>query len=314
METIKLIAGGLDYEKQDVENSIRDIYNSLGNLDFNLEIIRLHDHETNLKSIDYKGNINFIIDPYYIQNDQLSDVRNFFETNNIYFIGSSTKTASICKDKVISKIYFSKLNLNTPKHIVINNNRDINKLNLNDFSLPVILKPQFEGAGTGVSLCYTKDEVFKTIEILKSKFSGILVEEYISGKEITVGVIGTGDNAIALPPVELELPFGYIYNHQVKNNPDMVKRHVPARISNSISKKILEISLQIHKTIGCRSFSRIDYRIRNEEIYPIEINASPALAKEEHIARSVHELNWTYKELLMQIIDDFKQYCIHENK
>lgn len=130
------------------------------------------------------------------------------------------------------------------------------------------------------------------------------MEEYFDGAEITVGVVGTGESARAMPPVELELLESPIYDYETKRKPDLVRRHVPARLPSSILLALECTATRIHVSFGCSGISRLDFRVSGQRVVTIEINASPSLSRDEHIPRSALALGWSYEDLILSILVD----------
>lgn len=311
LKKILILSGGLDYEKSDIIKSSNDISSTLIKYNYIVEVIGLFGESQSFKEIlKFSPDLCFIVDPFYKDKiGNIADIRLFLNDQKIVYTGSTPIAASICKDKSISKEYFKKLNVLTPNHIIVKEIMSYDKIvdYTKKLGLPVILKPLMDGASIGVNLCNNNEEVYSLIQTLIPDFKYLILEEYIDGKDITVGVIGTGKSAIALPPIELELISSQIYDYATKINPDSVNRHVPARISKQQLKDLELISVAIHNEIGCRSFSRIDYRINGLDNVCIEINASPALGDDEHIARAARAIGISYDDLILRIIKENKE-------
>lgn len=302
---IAIISGGLDYEKKDIEKATYDVKQSLLRHGYKTITVNLDRVDFLDIIVQFAPDLSFIIDPFYVvNNNEIKDVRELLNKLKLNYIGSTPEVAAICKDKALSKKYFQQLNITTPNHIHIVDFPSMEwlKMNCEKLGFPVILKPLSEGAGVGVYLCNDIKTVINLIPITLHKYKNLLLEEYIDGIEITVGVIGNYTNPTALCPIELELLSSLIYDYNTKMNSDAVKRYAPARLPNEQLKELENMSCSIHSTIGCKGVSRIDYRVKNNQIVCIEINASPALAEDEHIARAAYALGLSYDELIKKII------------
>jgi D-alanine-D-alanine ligase len=141
----------------------------------------------------------------------------------------------------------------------------------------------------------------------RRRFDPLLLEEYIDGIDTTVTVIGHGEKASTLVPVEIELRTSPIYDYETKRG-DAEVQHVPARHPANILDQLRQKALAIHQAIGCRGLSRVDFRVRDRDIWCIEINASPALGKHGNLPRAWRFENGTYASLIDRLLQDSVEY------
>ncbi len=212
-----------------------------------------------------------------------------FEELGFPYSGSDAYTLAVTLDKHLTKLLLKKHHIPMPNWQFI---QDIADLDLHKLRLPVIIKPNFEGSSKGI----TQESIAETIEIAKIKAtemlnqyqSGILVEEYITGKDITVpflegvsnkydGILGTVEYVIT-PIVNLNRKYP-IYDYDLKGKySNHVTVSTPANISEEISQKIFQIAQKIFQIFNCRDLGRIDFRLSDDGIpYFLEINALPSL-------------------------------------
>jgi len=207
-----------------------------------------------------------------------------FEQLNIPYTGSDSYVCNLTLDKFATKVLMEREGIPTPKSIFIKDIKDLDKFNLR---FPLILKPNYEGSSKGItqdSVVLDYSGMVALLENLLKQFPvGILIEEYIVGKDITVPFIeGVG----VLTPCEYvfdkELTKNRkyeIYDYELKNeNSNAVDVRVPAKLSKNTLKKIQGYTKTIINYLGIRDLGRIDFRVTDsEEIYFIEINALPSL-------------------------------------
>lgn len=213
---------------------------------------------------------------------QVPAILNFFQ---IPFTGSDETTLCISLDKSLTKRFLSTFCIKTPGYQVFKKSTERLDSNL---KFPLIIKPNAEGSSKGISECSIAQNEQELRLILKRCIDTyhvpFLVEEYIQGRELTVGVIGNGEETIVIPPMEIvyknrDESF-HVYSYQVKKNYEQyVEYECPAHLDEDIIKKVMQESREIYEALECRDFSRIDYRVSPEgEIYFIEINPLPGLA------------------------------------
>lgn len=304
---ILVVACGLAYEQEDIRVSRDDVLSALQELGLKYWYI-LHGEkvEAQLKYFIDKIDIAFIIDPYYLdENRVVKDIRFALEENKIKYTGVSVQTAALCRDKYRCLELFRSHNVMVPLFKVLNPGalKEYGlEVCLEGMQFPFIVKPRYEGAGVGVYLCKTISELEEKINLLLHHYTAIQLEEYIEGREVTVGVISDGYDIISFPPVELELVRSKIYDYETKRCPESVNRYIPARLDKKVLDRIGEVARKIYRITGCSGLARIDFRV-NKDIYAIEINSSPALGRDEHVARAAEKSGWHYRDLIGKLIE-----------
>ncbi len=202
---------------------------------------------------------------------------------SIPFTGSDETTLAIGLDKALSKRIAMTENIRTPKFQIFFDSSDVLKKSL---KFPLIVKPNAEGSSKGIidsSIAGDELSLRKlTDRILASYEEPAIVEEYIPGREFTVGLIGNGKAVEVLPLMEIlfekdENPF-YSYNVK-KNSEKFIRYECPANIDSSLEKKIRKMALKVFASLQCRDVARIDIRVSDKdgEPYFIEINPLPGL-------------------------------------
>lgn len=209
-----------------------------------------------------------------------------FDFYGIPYTGSDATTLCIALDKALTKKLLSLHRISTPKYVLFSHEKQNQSLHLN---YPVIVKPNAEGSSKGISdksIVKSAKELRALVkENLKLYKSPMLAEEYIEGREFTVGIIGNGKDTRVLPPMEIiykkETQENFhVYSYNVKQNyKEYIDYQCPADLTEAQEKEMTDMSAKIYDILGCRDFSRIDYRMSAEgRIYFIEINPLPGLA------------------------------------
>ena len=185
-------------------------------------------------------------------------------------------------------------------------------------SFPVIVKPNFGDSSFGItvrSVCSTIEELSAAIEEIRTKFGyekPILVEEFLTGKDLTVGIIGNPpDDYIVLPIAEEDysvLPPGLppICGYEAKWLPDSPYwklRSIPADLPDDVEKAIIEDCLQLFQRLGCRDYARFDWRL-DAEGRPklLEVNPNPGWCWDGHLAKMAALQGMSYAEMLLAIL------------
>jgi len=206
------------------------------------------------------------------------------EMLQIPYTGSDVATLALSLDKALAKTIVAQHGVPTPKSILMTTGRE--KLP-KGMRFPLIVKPVAEGSSKGVlakSVC-TNERTLRAFarEMAEKYQQPALVEEYIKGREFTVGLLGHEDPEV-LPPMEVvftdksdPLPV-YSFEHKLDWN-DQVRYEAPAKLPKAVTKKMQDLARRAFLALGCRDVARIDFRMdeRTGEIHFIEANPLPGL-------------------------------------
>lgn len=232
---------------------------------------------------------------------------------SIPFTGSDETTLCIALDKGLTKRIVKSCRIKTPVFFVWKG-KDT-KIPTN-FHYPVIIKPNAEGSSKGVlgnMIAKTRKELNKLLHEKWDRYhQPILVEEYITGREFTVGILGNGQEKRIFRPMEIVIspdgnPDGSrVYSFHVKTNYEKyVKYQCPALLDPGIENKMMQYSAQIYEILECKDFGRIDFMLsESNELYFIEINPLPGLAPGYSDYPMLAEYNGLgYNELVKAILN-----------
>ena len=311
---------GIAYDTKDMYSISRDIHNDFADKQSILAL------QNELEKVGYEvtllGNAQNIIE--LLKNNSLScDIiyntvegissRNregiipaLLEAYNVPYIGTDSFGLSLSLNKYLMKVVAQHYGIQTPKSILIYYSNVYDDINtkLNDLNFPIILKPNFEGNSSGISVCYDKANALEQISrLLASYQTDILCEEFIFGKEITVPYIDTTPNAIwDVTTVDVQKSDDFWLDANWKLYGDY--RNIIMELDNK-TKDAFESSVKIlFKEIGCRDFCRFDFRLTsNNSIYFIEANPLPALFKGGSFDIVGERNGYTYAETIQLIVD-----------
>lgn len=230
------------------------------------------------------------------------------------YSGGNPFSVALATNKYYSILAAQKIGIPVSRSILVIQNILPDNLSLSMMTYPVILKPNTKGSSIGISnksVCNSKEEVYKLLEIMIPKFSEILIEEYVPGYDATNFIIGN-DNNILLNEVVLGVHDNIIYNqNEVMSIDDYALGRnsyiVPDNIlSVHTIEKIKTYSEQITKHFGTYDFSRLDYRVNEKgEIKFLEINTIPGIRPGNQVGAICQKLNIDFKSFIHLIIKAF---------
>jgi D-alanine-D-alanine ligase len=199
-------------------------------------------------------------------------VQGLLELMNIPYTGSGVLASALAMHKLYSKQTFvSSGILTAPFHHV----RQGQQVSLKDlsFGLPLVVKPVQEGSSVGISLVKAESELDAALELAFRYDDEILVEQFIKGQEVQVGILD--DRPIGA--IEI-IPKNEFYDFEAKYTNGMAEHLFPARLEKALYEKALQVGLAAHRALGCRGYSRVDLLVTPQgECYVLEVNTLPGM-------------------------------------
>ncbi|MFQ6096194.1 MAG: D-alanine--D-alanine ligase [Armatimonadota bacterium] len=203
-------------------------------------------------------------------------VQAVLEMAGIPYTGSGLLASALAMNKVQTKRLLQATNVPTPAYHVIDADQDIGKqcrFAANSLRLPAVCKPHNQGSSIGVSIVKHLEEMIGACEALVEKYGGALVERYCDGPEVTVAVLGTGDEVRALPLLELR-PKREFYDYEAKYTEGMTEFVIPADVEPMAARMAQQVGIRAHKVLGCHGWSRVDMHIDAEGMPQVhEVNS-----------------------------------------
>ena len=226
-------------------------------------------------------------------------IQSWLDENNINYTGSGSSSSKLCMSKNESKKIVRKNNHRTPNWFIIDNNEALKTDEIiKSIDFPCIVKPNAQGSTFGLSIVNEKNNLIEAIELAGQYDDSSLIEEYITGREITVGILG-GE---ALPIVEI-IPDHQLYDYECKYSPGMSQYLCPAEIAADKEKQIKVDSEKIFKILGCSGYGRIDYLLdENGKYFFLELNTLPGMTSTSLLPLAASKSGKSFKKLVDFII------------
>jgi D-alanine-D-alanine ligase len=228
-------------------------------------------------------------------------VQGLLEMMQIPYTGSGVLSSALCMDKILSKRLLQDRGFLTPPFRDLDIHRTTPKefVRTSAFSFPVVVKPSREGSTVGITIVNEASALEKAILAAAEFDSRILVEEFVSGKEVTAGLL----NGEPLPLIEIAPKSGF-YDYQSKYTKGATDYILPARISESLTVEIQKITLEIADELGCEGFSRADYIIDGDDRpFFLEINTIPGMTETSLIPKAAAHAGLSFEDLVEKILD-----------
>jgi len=294
-----LIKEGVDIEEIDLHTENReDIENYLRNTHIDIAFIAMHGR------FGEDGGLQSVL-----------------ENLRIPYVGSNSFASRLAMNKSASRNIFKEYNIPVPQSITLTksllvdkvpNDLIINRIKEENLDFPLVVKPQNQGSSIGVFFVDRIPQLILAIELAFSYDDNIIIEKKISGKEITVGILGDR----ALEPIEIR-PKADFFDFNAKYTKGLTDYIIPAEISKKTKERVQYLSLKAHRVLGCCHFSRIDLMLDNDENpFILEVNTIPGFTETSLFPKAAAYEGISFSQLCIRLLEmaqrDFQHQYANE--
>lgn len=323
--TVALLFGGTSPEREVSKSSAKSIYKALLDLGYRVKLIdpayglnqpadeTKYFEEKNYTELSNRNYVEIInstvmdeVDAAFIglhgKYGEDGTVQSLLELRGIKYTGSKVLASALAMDKNMSKVMFRHFDVHTPKWFVVdgneNNFRLVNEKIKKFFGYPCIVKPNDQGSTVGLTLCRGEAELEQAVRKALQFSSKALIEEYIAGREMTVGILGKQ----VLPALEIK-PKSGLYDYEAKYTHGMSEYIVPAVIPQDVAEHLKHQALLAFSSLGCENYGRVDFRLSKDYTsYCLEVNTLPGMTSTSLVPKMAKAVGITFEELIDRII------------
>lgn len=301
---IGVLYGGLSSERPVSLNSAKGVINALKRKGYEtVEIDFQH-----VKQLDSFINekIDIVFNALHGGIGEDGHIQAYLDLLNIPYIGSDCVSSALAMDKWKAKRIFKEVGIPVAKDWkIIKETWKDKKSTYKEVwreDRMYVIKPIHEGSTIGMTFATGVVEIEKGIDTAFQYDTEVLVEEFIKGREFTVGVMGEKGNEIALPIVEI-VPKTKFYDYEAKYTKGMTEYLVPASLPEKIEKRMKEIGVTAHQSLGCRTYARVDVILSEDNIpYVLEINTLPGMTETSLFPKAAKSFGLEYDDMIEHLI------------
>ncbi len=229
-------------------------------------------------------------------------VQKILEDLDMPYTGSGVEASRLALDKIASKQVFEGAMIPVPRYVAFEKDR-LDEREACALGFPMVVKPHLEGSSIGLSVVREKSALAPALKKAFEYGDRALVEEYIDGRELTVGIV----DDVPLPVIEI-VTKAKIYDYSAKYSDPETKYLVPAPISADESLKARELGLRAHKALGCRCFSRIDMMMDPRgALFVLEANTIPGMTERSLLPKAAGAKGLNFGALCITLVKDALQ-------
>ena len=250
------------------------------------------DHGTSLPSLLGEARVAIVWNALHGTYGEDGAVQGLLRCMGIACTGADILSSALAMDKIASKGAFEAASVPTPKWQLWQDGHE------RRINLPLVVKPAREGSSVGVSLVYEESQIEEALA-KAAPFGDILLEEYIPGHEVFVGILGEE----ALGTIEVRTKAGF-YDYEAKYLRDDTEYLIPATLPDDLNEKIMAVGLAAHRAVGCHPYSRVDIRVRDDgACYVLEVNSLPGMTSSSLMPKLATRCGISYDELCVRILE-----------
>jgi D-alanine-D-alanine ligase len=319
---IAIVTGGYSKESEISYKSVVTVINNIDKLKYDFYVIDINSdgwwfvNENNQKIHVNKNNFTIEVNGKMVKFDAVlfcihgtpgedGKLQGYFDMLGLPYTSCDAATSAITFNKKFTVAVAANSGINVSKSVMLFKQKAINEKEILDqLSLPVFVKPNNGGSSIGINKVNKSEDLSNAIQKAFKEDNQILIEEFIEGREFTIGVFKTKGKIITLPITEI-ISKNEFFDFEAKylGKSDEI---TPAKIDEEIAEKIRKAATKIYQVFNCNGIVRIDF-IYNKSLqqpFMLEINTVPGQSTESIIPQQVEAMGWSLQDFYSALIEE----------
>ncbi len=320
MKTIAIVAGGNSSEFEISVKSAKNVCNAL-QFKYIIYVILIkgskwywEDSEGRYHNID-KNDFSLVTDELHVRFDAVfiaihgtpgedGLLQGYFDMLKIPYSSCSSFCSALTFNKQACKLFLKEYKLDMAEAILIRKGEksDLNAI-ATRLGLPCFVKPNASGSSFGVSKVKKTEDLTVAIESAFRESNEVLIEAFMSGREVACGVVKTKTKTIILPVTEI-ISKNEFFDYEAKYTPGRSDEVTPADMPPAITNEVQRLSSLVYDLLGCKGIVRVDFIIIGQKPYFLEINTVPGMTEESLVPKAIAAAGITPDDFYSMIVDD----------
>ncbi|MBT3387326.1 MAG: D-alanine--D-alanine ligase [Desulfobacula sp.] len=303
MEKIRLalLSGGVSSEREVSLNSGKQVFDALDKDKYN---ITLYDPKTDLKQLVIDADrIDAALIILHGPFGEDGTVQGLLDLLNIPYQGAGVLGSSMAMNKLVAKRLYQGASVPTPAYLSFSMTDNIDPLMVIEaLNLPLVVKPACAGSSVGMTIVKEAKDLQDAIKLGFQHDDTLIIEEYIKGIELTCGVLGN-EELEALPVIEIIPGEGHeFFDYKAKYTAGETREICPARIDETITKKVQQLAIKAHQALFLKGYSRTDMILGHQNLSVLETNTIPGMTATSLYPQSAEVAGYSFTKLLDKLI------------
>lgn len=321
-KNIAILFGGDSSEYIISERSAKQIYEVLKSEPYNLFLLRIKGNNwvyTNEDGKEYSVDLNdfsvktspkkkikfdfaFII--IHGTPGEDGKLQSYLDMQKIPYNTPGVFVSSLTFNKYASKLFLRNFDILTPESVLYRAGEDINENEIAEKAgLPCFIKPNNGGSSFGTTKVLKPEDIRPAIHESLKEDKEVIIESFVKGTELSCGLLKTRKKDYILPVCEI-VPKNEFFDFEAKYTAGMADEIVPARVDKEIQLKCQEISAEIYDLVGCKGLVRMDFILKGNQLFFLELNTVPGMSKESIVPKMIRAAGYTETEIIKSMIDE----------
>ncbi|WP_319404800.1 D-alanine--D-alanine ligase [uncultured Desulfosarcina sp.] len=301
-KTIALISGGISSEREVSLNSGKQVYDALDKTRYD---ILTYDPKTDIpRLVSDAGRIDCALIILHGPYGEDGTVQGLLDLLDIPYQGAGVLGSAVSMNKLLSKHLYERAGLAVPPYVVVRRGESIDGSRIvSQLGLPLVVKPVETGSSVGMSIVRAEATLAAAVEKALEFGTTAMIEAYITGTEITCGVLGNQDLE-ALPLIEIIPGKDHeFFDYEAKYQPGATQEICPARIDAQLTQKAQACALSAHTALYCQGYSRTDMILKDGTCFVLETNTIPGMTATSLFPQSAQAAGLSFGQLLDRLIE-----------
>ena len=292
--SVVVLAGGPSEERQVSQASGQAIADALASAGFTVSIADITPDD--LSALDNQADVFFpALHGEFGEDGQLQEI---MEQRDLIFCGSPSHACALAMDKYNAKLKMLELNIPTPRFDIAASEDDIATAKA-CWSIPVVVKPVKQGSSLGITIVHNAEQLEETIRKTLDEYGPVMVEQFIEGRELTVGILA--DKALPILEIRTEREF---YDYDAKYEDSSTEYIFVTDLHETLYKHIQELSLLAARGLGLRDFCRVDWRLsKQNQPWFLEANAIPGFTNHSLLPKAAEKAGYPMPDMCKMIVE-----------
>lgn len=228
----------------------------------------------------------------------------YLDMQKVPYSTSSVLSSALTFNKYVCKIYLKNFGVTTAEAILINKYREFtNEEIIDKVGLPCFVKPNNGGSSFGTSRVNKADEMERAINEAFKEDDEVIIESYVKGTELSCGLVKTREEEIIFPITEI-VSTNEFFDYEAKYTEGKAEEITPARVSEEIARRCRQMASEIYDHLNCRGIVRVDFIVRGNQVFFLELNSIPGMSKESIVPKQIRAMGLRVEDIIDKVIED----------
>ena len=231
-------------------------------------------------------------------------LQGYFDMMGLPYSCSSPFSSALTFNKYACKCFLKQHGVLTPEASLVRQDKETDLEAVADMvGLPCFVKPNNGGSSFGIAKVVRLEELNPALEQAHREDDAAIVERYIKGTEVTCGLMKNRDDFVVFPITEI-VPKNEFFDYEAKYTKGKAEEITPARIDADMTKKCQDMAMSIYNLTDCTGLIRVDFIIKGNQVYFLELNSIPGMSEASIIPKQVASMGMKMEEVLQQVIEE----------